>query len=97
MRIPDIVVINKQLAVILIDIAVPADKRISAKEEEKLMEYQFLQIELENYGRKKQKMVSIVIGALGSFSKHLNVFCGLELLDLDTLNFYLLQRNSASS
>ena len=59
----------------IIDISVPtaADKHISAKEEEKLSKYQDLRIELGILSRKKAMMVSIVIEALGSITKRLQV------------------------
>ena len=59
----------------IIDISIPtaADKHISAEEEEKLSKYQDLRIELEILSRKKAMMVSIVIEALGSITKRLQV------------------------
>ena len=66
-RRPDIVVINKVAGSIsLIDVAIPADKHISVKEEEKLTKYQHLQIELERLWRKKTTVIPMEIGALGS-------------------------------
>ena len=92
-RRPDIVVINKEAATIsLIDVAVPADKHISAKEEEKLMKYQDLRIELERLWKKKTTMIPIVIGALGSVTTRFKYF--LELLDISSLNVYLLQKTA---
>ena len=71
-RRPDIVVIDKCASLItLIDISFPADKHISAKEEEKLSKYQDLRIELERLWRKKTVMVPVVIGALGSVTKRI--------------------------
>ena len=67
-RKPDIVVINNEAATIsLIDVAVPADKHISAKEEEKLMKYQDLRIELERLWKKKTTMIPIVISSLNVY------------------------------
>ena len=64
-RRPDIVVVNKEAATIsLIDVAVPADKHISAKKEEKLMKYQDLRIKLERLWKKKTTIIPIVIGTL---------------------------------
>ena len=57
----DIVVINKDAGSIsLIDMAVPADKHISIKEEEKFTKYQDLRIELEKLWKKKITVMSIV-------------------------------------
>ena len=80
----------------LIDVVVPADKHISAKEEEKIIKYQDLRIELERLWKKKTTMIPIVIGALGralgSISMQLKYY--LELLDISTLNVYLLQKTT---
>ena len=41
----------------LIDVVVPADKHISAKEEEKIIKYQDLRIELERLWKKKTTVI----------------------------------------
>ena len=76
----------------MINVPIPADKHLTAKEEEKLAKYQDLRIELERPWQKKMLMASVVIGALGSNSKRLKSFW--ELLDIDYLNIYLLQKTA---
>ena len=47
-RQPDIVIIDKVSALIMmIDVSIPTDKHLSAKEEEKLSKYQDLRVELK--------------------------------------------------
>jgi len=92
-RWPDIVIVDKVSSVItLIDVSIPADKYLTAKEEEKLSKYQDLRIEQERLWQKRTVIVPVVIGALGSISKRLKSF--LELLDIESLNTYLLQKTA---
>ena len=54
----------------VIDIAVPADQKISRTEEEKVEKYQELAFEIRRiHGASKVTIILIVIGALGSISK----------------------------
>jgi len=56
------VIVDKVSSVItMIDISIPADKRLTAKEEEKLTKYQDLRIELERLWQKNMVMVPGVI------------------------------------
>jgi len=71
-RRPDIVVVDKSLSKVnLIDISIPADTRITIKEDEKIEKYEDLQIELERLWNMKTFVISIVIGSLGCVSKGL--------------------------
>jgi hypothetical protein len=66
-RRPDIVVMDKlKDSVTIIDIAVPADTNIKAKEEEKILKYQDLRMEVRRLWKKWKKVVPIVVGAFGS-------------------------------
>lgn len=55
----------------IIDIAVPADRNIADKEEEKITKYQDLRIEVSRLWKTKTKVIPIVVGALGSIPKDL--------------------------
>ena len=74
---PDIVIVNKRSKEgLLIDVAIPGDARVAAKEIEKIVKYQDLAIEVQRlWELRKVKVVPIVIGALGAvpvaFRKHL--------------------------
>ena len=70
-RRPDIVIVDKrENSCIIVDIAVPADKRILDKENEKIEKYQELKREIGRlWGLRKVRVIPVVIGALGSVSK----------------------------
>ena len=67
-RRPDIMVVNKQeRKCTIIDIAVPADKRIGEKENEKVEKYQNLKRETARmWNMRTVQVVPIVVGSLGS-------------------------------
>ena len=54
----------------LVDVSIPADKRIFDKEQEKITKYQDFRIELEHLWNKKTRIIPVVIGALGAISNH---------------------------
>ena len=70
-RRPDIVVVNKQeRKYTIIDIAVPADKRIGETENEKIEKYQDLKREIARiWNMGTVQVVPIVVGSLGSVTK----------------------------
>ena len=70
-RRPDIAIVNKmEKTVIIIDDAVPGDKRIIDKEKENIEKYQNLEREiLRLWNLKKIDVIPVVLGALGSFTK----------------------------
>ena len=69
-RRPDIVIQKKKAKeTIIVDIAVPGDSNILQKETEKCEKYQDLAREIQRIW--KSKVVSVVVGALGSVSKKL--------------------------
>ena len=77
-RRPDIVVVNKQdRKCTIIDIAVPADKRIGEKENEKVEKYQDLKREIAKmWNVRTVQVVPIVVGSLGSVTKNLDKWLG---------------------
>jgi len=88
-RRPDIVLIKKKEATaVLVDIAVPGDTRIKAREEDKILKYQDLKREIKRVWKLKTvKVVPIVVGALGAvtpnFRKHLDsVDCNLSISNI---------------
>ena len=92
-RRPDITIIDKTVKLItLVDISVPADKRIVEKEDEKVSKYQDLRIELERLWKMKSRIIPVVIGALGAISKRFVNF--IKQLDLGSPNMYILQKSA---
>ena len=94
-RIPGIVVANKQERMCtIINIAVPADKRISEKENEKVEKYQNLKREIARmWNMITVQVVPIIVGSLGSVKKKnlnkwlgkLDIKIGISLLQKTTL------------
>ena len=71
-RRPDVVVLDKHEKMChLIDIAVPGDSRVEAKENEKVQKYQDLARELRKLWQVKVNVVPVVVGALGTIPKAL--------------------------
>ena len=63
---PDIVVIDKcQKLVQIIDVAVPMDSNVFAKEIEKIDKYKDLSLELTSLWKMKCTVIPLVIGSLG--------------------------------
>ena len=54
----------------IIDFAVPGDSRIEEKEKDKIEKYQDLGRELQKIWNVKVKIIPLVVGSLGAFSKH---------------------------
>ena len=77
-RRPDIEVVNKQdKKSTIIDIAVPADKRIGEKDNEKVEKYQDLKREIARmWNMRTVQAVPIVVGSLGSVTKNLDKWLG---------------------
>ena len=72
---PDIVCINKRTkSCLIIDIAIPGDKNIITKEQEKIDKYQDLQTELGKLWKLKTEVVHVVVGALATTSQNLNIY-----------------------
>lgn len=71
-RRPDMVVYLKaHNRALIVDVAVPYDTRIIAKEEEKILKYQDLRMELGRIHGMQVQVVPIVVGALGAVSHNL--------------------------
>ena len=72
-RRPEIVVIYKKKGVCtIVDIAVPADRRVEEKEQEKVEKYNDLKRGIGRmWGVRKVQVVPVVFGALGSVTKRL--------------------------
>ena len=81
-RRPDAIVIQKEKKeALIVDIAVPADKRIAEKELEKVEKYQDLKREIKSLWELRcAKVVSVVICALGSVTKDLE--CWIKNMDI---------------
>ena len=81
-RRPDIVVIDKKEKVCInVDIAVPADRRVEEKEQEKVEKYQDLKREIGRmWGIRKVQVVPVVIGVLWSVPKGFDKW--IENLDI---------------
>ena len=66
----DIVIKHKQNKTCqLIDMSVPSDSNISAKEFEKLSKYKDLEIEIAKMWKMKTKTIPVIVGALGMIKK----------------------------
>ena len=82
-RRPDIILINKEKKEAwIIDIAIPADKRIVEKEQEKIEKYQDLKREIKRlWHLRSVQVVPIVIGALGCVTTEFEKW--IEKLNID--------------
>ena len=80
---PDITVIDKKSKkFLLIDPTCPFDTRIEKKEEEKCKNYSELKYEITKIWKmRKVEVIPVVIGALGTVTKHFEKW--IEKLDLD--------------
>ena len=68
-RRPDIVFIDKNAKTVwVIDVAVPADRRVKDKETEKIDKYQELCLEIQQLWNMRTIVIPIVVGALGVVS-----------------------------
>ena len=93
-RRPDIVILHKrERRCDMIDVAVPGDKRVASKEQEKIDNYRELQREIKKiWNLREVRVILVVVGALGMTSKHLknwlekiNIKSSIELLQKATL------------
>ena len=78
-RRPDIVAVNKQeRKCTIIDIAIPGDKRIGEKENEKVEKYQDLKKEIARnlWNMRTVQVVLVVVGSLGGVTKNLDKWLG---------------------
>ena len=69
---PDIIVKDKkENKCYLIDMSVPGDCNVNAKEFEKRAKYKDLEIEIQRMWKMKTTVVPVVVGALGTMTKTL--------------------------
>ena len=75
-RRPDIVIVNKmEKTAIIIDVAIPGDKKTIDKEKKKIEKYQNLKREIQRFWNlKKIDVIHVVLGALGSVTKNLGKY-----------------------
>ena len=75
-RRPDIVIVNKmEETAIIIDVAIPGDKKTIDKEKKKIEKYQNLKREIQRFWNlKKIDVIPVVLGALGSVTKNLGKY-----------------------
>ena len=71
-RKPDIIVVEKEeKKCTIIDIAIPGNNRVGAKEKEKIEKYDNLKWEIKKmWSMKKVEVIPVVIGALGAVTKN---------------------------
>ena len=77
-RRPDIVIIDKvEKLAIIVDVAIPGDKRIYDKETEKIENYQDIKRESQRlWSLRKVSVVPVIVGALGSVTRNFKKFYG---------------------
>ena len=56
----------------LIDVAFPGDRNIIRKEDEKILKYQDLIIQIQRMRKVKKKLIPVIIGATGTILKSLS-------------------------
>jgi hypothetical protein len=66
------VVKNKDKTCLLIDVTIPSDKNVIQKEDEKILKYKNLSIEIQRMWNMKCCVIPVIIGATGIVSKSLN-------------------------
>ena len=72
---PDLFIVNKiEKTCHIIDVAIPGDERVSAKETEKIEKYDEWRRELERLWKVKAKVVPIIVGALETVTRNLNSY-----------------------
>ena len=84
-RRPDIVIVNKmEKTAIIIDVAIPGDKRIIENEKEKTKKYQNLKREiLRLCNLKKIDVIPVVLGAFGSVVKNFEKYADQIKIKVD--------------
>ena len=74
-RKPDLIILNKiEKTCHIIDVAIPGDEGVSAKETEKVEKYDELRRELERLWKVNAKVVPIFVGAMGTVTRNLNSY-----------------------
>jgi hypothetical protein len=83
---PDILIKNKkEKTCVLIDVAMPADRNITAKEAQKKLKYKSLCIEIQQMWNMKCMIIPMVVGATGivtrGLRKNLEAITGKHSID----------------
>jgi len=67
---PDIIIrYNEKGTCMLIDVAISGDRNVIKKEDEKILKYKDLTIEIQRMWNVKTKVITVIIGATGTISK----------------------------
>ena len=80
-RRPDIVVVDKET--MIIDMAIPGDKRLCDKEREKIKKYSLLKAKLPVWEMEKVVVIPAVVGALGTITTNFKKY--IENLGIDII------------
>ena len=80
----------------IIDFAIPYNSRVDKKEAEKIEKYQDLAREIKRLWNTQVKIISVVIGALGTTPRLLpkrlkDIGIGTHIVDLQKVPFFILQ------
>jgi len=59
---------DKQVTCMLIDVAIPGDRKVIKKEAEKILKYKDLIIEIHRIWNVKAKVIPVITGATGTIS-----------------------------
>lgn len=90
---PDIIYTNKlENKIYSIDVTVPSDYNIGAKEIEKLSKYHALKVEISRLWKTPTEVIPIVVGATGIIAKSLHRYC--IMLD-SNINIHIIQKQAA--
>jgi len=74
---PDIIIRdNEKGTCMLIEVAISGDRNVIMKEAEKTLKYKDLTIEIQRMWNVKTKVIPVVIGATGTFSKSFRKYVG---------------------
>ena len=67
---PDIIIRdNEKRTCMLIDVAIPGDRNVIKKEDEKILKYKDLTIEIQRMWNVKTNAIPVIIGATGTISR----------------------------
>jgi hypothetical protein len=64
---------------VLIDVAIPGDRNVIKKEDEKILKYKDLIIVIQPIWNVKAKVIPVIIGATGTISKSLRQYLSNRL------------------
>ena len=94
---PDIVIKHKKYKTYqIIDMNVPSDNKISAKEFEKLSKYKDLETEIAKMWKMKTKTIPVIVGALGMIKKGIQKYVSEILGNLSLAEIQKIVLNSTA-